>query len=108
MNVVPFFSTLSWVEREFPVCVVSCSLSPLWSDAAILSSREMCNRSVLATDKALETLRKFSLLFASPETMIGATKWREKLINHPLCERIVTLAIDEAHSISKWYEWILQ
>ena len=45
----------------------------------------------------------FSLLFASPEAVIGATKWREKLLDFPLTERIVAVAVDEVHCVSKWY-----
>ena len=52
--------------------------------AAILSSHELTDKSVLATDKALQTPGMFSLLLASPEAVIGATKWREKLLEFPL------------------------
>ena len=71
--------------------------------AAILSSHDISDKSFLATDKALQTPGMFSLLFASPEAVIGDTKWRERLMNYPLSERIVALAVDEAHCISKWY-----
>ena len=68
--------------------------------AAILSSHDICDKSFLATDKDLQTP---GMLFASPEAVIGATRWRERLMTYPLSERIVALAIDEAHCISKWY-----
>ena len=71
--------------------------------AAILSSHEVHDKSFLATDKALETPGKFSLLFASPEAVIGATKWREKLLEYPLSEKMVAVAVDDAHCVSKWY-----
>ena len=38
--------------------------------AAVLSSHEICDRSFLATDKALCTPGIFSLLFASPEAVV--------------------------------------
>ena len=71
--------------------------------AAILSSHELSDKSFLATDRALQTPGMFSLLFASPEAVIGATKWREKLLEFPLSERIVAVAVDEVHCVSKWY-----
>jgi ATP-dependent DNA helicase RecQ len=71
--------------------------------AAILSSHEICDKSFVATDKALQTQGMFSLLFASPEAVIGATKWHEKLLNLPLTERIVAVTVDEVHCVSKWY-----
>ena len=71
--------------------------------AAILSSYEVSDKSILASDKALQTPGMFSLLFTSPEAVIGATKWREKLVDFPLNERIVAVAVDEVHCVSKWY-----
>ena len=71
--------------------------------AAILSSHGICDKSFLANDKDLQTPLMFSLLFASPEAVIGATRWRERLMNYPLNDRIVALTIDEAHCVSKWY-----
>ena len=41
---------------------------------------EISDKSILASDKALQTPGMFSLLFTSPEAVIGATKWREKLV----------------------------
>ena len=75
--------------------------------AAILSNLDVSDKFFLATSKGLETLGMFSLLFASPEAVIGDTKWRENLMTYPLSERIVALAVDEAHCISKWYILIL-
>lgn len=71
--------------------------------AAILSSHELCDKSLLATDKALQTPGMFSLLFASPEAVIGATKCRERVLDFPLTERIVAVAVDKVYCVSKWY-----
>ena len=46
---------------------------------------------------------KFCLLFSAPEATIGSEKWRECLLQFPINERIVALAVDEAHCVSKWY-----
>ena len=67
--------------------------------AAILSSHEVSDKSILASDKALQTPGMFSLLFTSPEAVIGATKWREKLVDFPLNERIVAVAVDEVFEV---------
>ena len=45
----------------------------------------------------------FSLLFTSPEAVIGATKRREKLVDFCMNERIVAVTVDEVHCVSKWY-----
>ena len=45
---------------------------------------------------------KFSLLYVAPEAIISVEKWRTVLLNSPLSERIVAVAIDEAHCVSKW------
>ena len=71
--------------------------------AAILSRREGVNKELLATDSMLHIPGKFSLLFSAPEAIIGSEKWRECLLQFPLNERIVALAVDEAHCVSKWY-----
>ena len=45
---------------------------------------------------------RFSLLYAAPEAIIRVDKWRTVLLNPPLSELIVAIAIDEAHCVSKW------
>ena len=46
-----------------------------------------------------------SHIFASPEAMLN-TKWRSLLIKPSFVNRIVALAVDEAHCIAKWgYEF---
>ena len=72
---------------------------------AILSSHDVSDKRFLATSKGLETPGLFSLLFVSPEAVIGDTRWRESLMTYPLSERVVALVVDEAHCISKWYNY---
>ena len=63
----------------------------------------MVDKELLASSKMLSVPGKFSLLFSSPETIVGSQEWREKYTEFPLNERIVAIAVDEAHCVSKWY-----
>ena len=68
--------------------------------AAILSGHESIDKSLLATDSELDL--QYSLVYSAPEAIIGSEKWREKLLTSPLNDRIVAVAVDEAHCVSKW------
>ena len=46
---------------------------------------------------------KLSQLFCALEAIVGCEKWRELLLRPPLSERIVAVAIDKAHCVSKWW-----
>ena len=70
--------------------------------AAILSGHDGIDRALLASDNDLGLPGKYSLLFTAPEAIIGSAKWREKLLMSPLNDRVVAVAVDEAHCVSKW------
>ena len=70
--------------------------------AAMLSKTDCTDKSFLASEKDLLVPGKYSILFSSPEAIVGASKWRDLLLSAPLSERIVALAVDEAHCVSKW------
>ena len=55
---------------------------------------------LLATDKEIKD-GEYSLLFSAPEA-IACDKWRQMLIETPLCNQVVTIPIDEAHCVSQW------
>ena len=59
---------------------------------------------IILTQATVSGLRaiKFSLLFTAPEAIVGVEKWRAVLLNPPLSKRVVAVAIDEAHCVSKW------
>ena len=59
------------------------------------SHREIDNKVVVSEQR----IGTYSLLFASPEAVLGVKKWREKIFE-PLLHRHV--AVDEAHCVSKW------
>ena len=44
---------------------------------------------------------KFSILFSAPEAIVVVEKWRTVLLNPLLSERVVAVAVDEAHCVSK-------
>ena len=76
--------------------------------AAILSRGEGVNKELLATDSMLYIPGKFSLLFSAPEAIIGSEKWRECLLQFPLNECIVALAVDEAHCVGTFITVIMK
>lgn len=80
-------------------------VASLWSrgvSAAIIGySSAVTDQKLLATVKDVAA-GKYSLLFSAPEAIIGVEKWREIVQIPPLSERIVVVAVDEAHCVSKW------
>lgn len=54
-----------------------------------------------ATEEYL-TSGNYSFLYTSPEAIITVSKWRD-IICHG-SQKIVTIAVDEAHCASQWYE----
>jgi len=70
--------------------------------AVILSGNEGAERSLLAQEKDLSVSGKYSLLFTSPEAIVGVERWREKFIQPPLSDTVDAVAVDEAHCVSKW------
>ena len=69
--------------------------------AAIMSVHTGVDKELLATERDVEA-GNFRLLFCTPEAIIGSEKWRKLLLRPPLSERDVSVAIDEAHCVSKW------
>lgn len=67
--------------------------------AAILSSAaSKVDRTLTATEEDLSTCR---LLFCAPEAVLCST-WRETVQSKDVAERVVAVAVDEAHCVSKW------
>ena len=44
----------------------------------------------------------YSLLYSSPEALCGTEEWKHLLLDPPLCDTIVAVAVDEAHCVYKW------
>ena len=110
---LPFMFDMKLCRRTDTICSVVLVVSPLVSlmveqvsslmargvSAAIMSSQRDIDKQFLACD---QSLNKYSLLFAAPEAVVGEQKWKEKLLQAPLHSRIVAVAVDEAHCVSKW------
>ena len=69
-------------------------------DAAIITSLHSGVPSDLVASES--DLKKWSLLFCAPEAVMGC-RWRETLETSAICDRVVAVAIDEVHCVSKWY-----
>ena len=67
--------------------------------AAIMSSQCEIDKKLLVSE---QRMGMYSLLFAAPKAVIGERKWKENLSETPLHNRIVAIAVDEAHCVSKW------
>ena len=73
-----------------------CNLRERGVMAAILSGDPGVPQEFQATVADVRST-KYSLLYAAPEAVVGYDKWRTVLLNPPLSERVVAVAIDEAH-----------
>ena len=67
---------------------------------AIMSDRSVVDKSFLFSEKDID---KYKIVFTSPEAVIGVERWRSLLSTPTFSDRIVTVAVDEAHCVSKWY-----
>ena len=67
--------------------------------AGILSGHAAVSEQFIVNSSSID---KYSFLFSCPEAIIGVERWRETLLKAPLSERIVAVAVDEAHCVSKW------
>ena len=66
--------------------------------ASILSSSTSVSKDNIATG---ECLCRDNLFFCAPEAVTSA-KWRDVLESEQFSSRIVAIAVDEAHCVSKW------
>ena len=59
------------------------------------------SKDLLATEEVV-VAGKVSLLYCAPEAVIGTEKWRSLILLPSVKQRVVAIAIDEAHCVSKW------
>ena len=107
-QVLPFvFDHLRGPEKSSAVLVVS-PLIALMVDQVQSLRRRGVKSSVIASQSGVENLlaadvnlRNDKLLFCSPE-VLARVRWREAIDDPAVSSRIVAVAVDEAHCISKW------
>ena len=58
-------------------------------------------KELLASEKDV-TESGFSLLYSAPEAILGREVWKQLLVQPPLCDTVVAVAVDEAHCVFKW------
>ena len=58
-------------------------------------------KELLASQKDV-TESGFSLLYSAPEAILGREVWKQLLVQPPLCDTVVAVAVDEAHCVFKW------
>ena len=75
------------------------SLKERGMTADILSGHSAVNAEFTVTPSRIN---EYSFVFSCPEAIICVGKQREMLMNASLSERIVAVAVDEAHCVSKW------
>ena len=51
---------------------------------------------------AIPDLKAYKYVFASPEALLGVTKWRQFVLSDTFCNNVLALVIDKAHCIAKW------
>ena len=69
--------------------------------AGILSGNTGVDKELLASDGGVAR-GQYRLLFSAPEALLNSDRWRHKLIESPLCNQVVAVAVDEAHCVYKW------
>ncbi len=45
---------------------------------------------------------RFSLVFGSPELLVGVKKWRDMLQTDVYRECLIGMAVDEVHTVVQW------
>ncbi len=69
--------------------------------AAILSGNAGVDKQYLASEADIKS-GCFRLLYSCPEAVIGTDRWKQFLLEPPLCRTVVAVAVDEAHCVYKW------
>ena len=68
--------------------------------AVILSGNKGIDGTLLASSVEIKH-GIYRLLFTAPEAVVLSEKWRQILVEEPLCNQVVAVAIDEAHCVSQ-------
>ena len=94
-------------EADCIIIVISPLVALMNDQVASLQKCNIAAASVFSEQDA-EVLNdvengKFSIVYASPESMLSVSRWRRMLSNETYKKRLIGIAVDEAHCISHWY-----
>ena len=45
---------------------------------------------------------QYSLVYTAPEALLDNQKWRQSMLDFSACNKVVAVAVDEAHCVSRW------
>ncbi len=59
--------------------------------------------SLVATDCDISS-GSYKILYSAPEALVGehGSSWTKVLLSPPVCNTLVSIAVDEAHCVYKW------
>ncbi len=69
--------------------------------ATILSGNACVDKQYLASEADIK-YGCFRLLYSCPEAVVGSDRWKQCLLEPPLCHTVVAVAVDKAHCVYKW------
>ena len=97
-------------QRSYSMVLVISPLVSLMVDQVTSLQQRGVTAAILSTQSSVadeltvrvSNINQYSILFCAPEAIVGVEKWRKILSNTSTSERIVAVAVDEAHCVSKW------
>ncbi len=69
--------------------------------AAILSGNSGVDKEYLVNESDVKT-GQYRFLYSCPEAIVAGEKWKQLLLEPPLSDTVVAVAVDEAHCVFKW------
>ena len=99
-------SKLSCFSPESIIIVISPLVALMKDQVAYLKSINIPAASVTADqeEEVLKDVEKgmFRIVYLSPESMLSIARWRQMLSSDVYKERLIGIAVDEAHCILHW------
>ena len=85
------------------ILVISPLISLMQDQVTSLKCRGL-NAALCTREKECEQFdpHNYAYLFASPEAILGDSRWRKTILSSVFQDNILALVIDEAHCIAKW------
>jgi ATP-dependent DNA helicase RecQ len=99
------FDFLRHEEASCIVVIVSPLIALMQDQVRAMTERKVSAVYAGKADDKLEAdicSGKYQLVYFSPESLLLESRWRDMLQSPTYCERLVGLAVDEAHCVKKW------